>query len=237
MKTLDFGRSFVTFVTHGRGNNARIQVECRCRLSERNKASHDYLLVASCKSEDTFAEDDLFYRENYDFCGIFHERDYTIIRTHSRVGPGGKETGLVSDRFEDVLLHLTDAEGRECKHDGEVVQASLQGQPLVGVTEVFDPETGRKAVLEYPIKTMNANDIDDLWQVDTGPVVFPDFASSAERRIDWLELAFIALNRRDRAEFILQAPTLVACEDGGEVVVSHYSDIRKVEATSRILAL
>jgi len=33
MKTCDFSRSFVTFVTRGRGNNARIKVEARCAVS------------------------------------------------------------------------------------------------------------------------------------------------------------------------------------------------------------
>ena len=61
MTTWDFSRSFATFVTGGRGNNARIQVEAVCEIA----GGERYVLVASCKAEDTYAEENLFREPNY----------------------------------------------------------------------------------------------------------------------------------------------------------------------------
>ena len=75
MKVCDFSRSFLTFVTPGRGNNARLQVESVPRLKDKTASkSQTYYFFASCKSEDTFAKENLFYEENYDFCGYFRKK-------------------------------------------------------------------------------------------------------------------------------------------------------------------
>ena len=89
MRVLDFCRSFVTFVTHPpTSNNARIQVEARCVIRSTPDASPvEDLLVASCKSENTYAETDLFKQPNYDFCAIFSDTHYRI----HRVGPTAGE--------------------------------------------------------------------------------------------------------------------------------------------------
>jgi len=245
MEAIDFSRSFVTFVTPGRTNNARIQVECRCTLTEGDGAPQEYLLVASCKSENTYADDDLFKVPNYDFCGVFQRPDgadlagaeYTIIRTHAAAGVEPDETGAVGDRFDDLVVHLvTTDQARVCGSKGEVVQATLAGTPLVGRTALLDRDTGRRAVLEYPIRTMNANDIDTIYQVDTGPVVFPDLASPVERRIESLRLAFVVFSSPERAEFALLAPTPVRCKCGDDVLVSHYSQVVKVAAKNEVIA-
>ena len=41
-------------------------------------------------------------------------------------------------------------------------------------TQVRNEETGLQAIMEYPVKTMNTNRANDIYQVDTGPVAFPD---------------------------------------------------------------
>jgi hypothetical protein len=54
------------------------------RLTDRDAGTTtDYFFFASCKSEDTFAKQNLFYKDNYDFCGIFSIEEYVIFRTRS----------------------------------------------------------------------------------------------------------------------------------------------------------
>ncbi len=236
MDTLDFGRSFVTFVTPGHTNNARIQVECRVTLTAPDADPLTYLLLASCKGEDTYGAGDLFLQPNYDFCGIFSPHEYMIIRAHAASDLGGKEIGDISPRFDHLVIQLCEAEADDCEDDEEVVSVTLHGLPIVGITTIRDEATSREAVIEYPIKTMNVNDIDAIWQVDTGPALFPDLTADASRPIERFDLAFIAYSRLDRAEFILQVPTPVASGDG-EVLVPHYSQTRKLAATNRIVAL
>ena len=72
MNPYDYSRSFVTFVTPNRANNARLQIQSRCILTDTESfETKEYCFYASCKSEATFAKKNLFYDKNYDFCGIF----------------------------------------------------------------------------------------------------------------------------------------------------------------------
>ncbi len=59
MQVLDYGRSFVTFVSEGGRyrNNARLQIESRTTLTDtRSGESTRYMFFASCKSEDTLPD-------------------------------------------------------------------------------------------------------------------------------------------------------------------------------------
>ena len=84
---------------------------------------------------------------------------------------------------------------------------------------------------------MNFQPQDDSFQVDTGPVLVPDFQSKASRSIERLEMAHIAYNRLDRAEFILRRPTPVKDKEGKELCkVLHYSEVQETPARTIMLA-
>ena len=235
MDVIDFPRSFVTFVTPGRTNNARIQVECACTLVAPGQAPMQYLLVASCKSEDVYVEDGLFKQPNYDFCGIFSEDEYAIVRAHATSDEGGYEIGKVAERFEALHIHVARTEGRVCTRDEEIVQATLANVLLVARTELRDPQSGLEAALEYAIKTMNVREDGNVYQVDTGPVVFPDLAPPGREGIKRLTLAFVAFNCAERAEFVLQVPTAIGA--GDEVRTPHYSEVRKVSTKNETIVV
>ena len=232
MQVLDYNRSFVAFVTAGRGNNARLQVEAQCAISSGGRTS-TYLFFASCKSEDTFAPQNLFFRDNYDFCGIFSEEEYAIFRTKSTHHQGWKEQGRWRDRFEAVHQHLVRVEGRMLGEPAQIVRASLDNLPLVGRVEIASADQAAQAVLEFPIKTMNANDIETKYQVDTGPLPFPDFALSSARHIERLSPAFVAYNAPHFADFAVQQPLGV----GAGVEVTHYSRLCSLPARTSVIAL
>ena len=237
MKVRDYSRSFVTFVTRHRGNNARLQVESACTFTDaRSGVTHDYLFFASCKSEDTFAGAHLFYEDNYDFCGIFSDEAYAIFRTHATHAEGYREQGLWKDRFEDVRKHIVWTEGEPLHSGAEIVQASLDNTPLVGQVEIASEDGALRVTLEFPIKTMNANDIQNCWQVDTGPVAFPDFEMAAGRHIERLSPAYVAYNAPDFADFVVQQAFPVAA--GREMVqVTHYAGLVSLPAVTRVVAV
>ncbi len=94
--------------------------------------------------------------------------------------------------------------------------AVLANDLLVGVHRI---ETARyTAAIEYPVKTINANERDIVFQTDTGPILFPDLDRDPGELLSGLELAFTAANQLDWAEFIVRTRTPVA--DG--VDVFHY---------------
>jgi hypothetical protein len=119
----------------------------------------------------------------------------------------------------------------------EIVKATAENIQMVGRTEFHDPGTKQQYVLEYPIKTMNFQPKDDSFQVDTGSLLVPDFQSKSSRTIERLEMAHIAYNRLDRAEFILRRPTPVTDKEGTELCkVLHYSEIQETPARTIMLA-
>jgi len=82
---------------------------------------------------------------------------------------------------------------------------------------------------------MNVNDIRRAYQVDTGPILLPDFTSPKARMVERFVLAFVAYNRPDEAWFVIQEPTAVA--DGRPEKVSAYSRVVAVKARNSVLAL
>ena len=236
MKSCDFSRSFITFITKNRGNNARIQVESKCKiLDNKSGESECYYLVASCKGEDTYGKGRLFLVPSYDFCMIYSSKDFMIIRTHYNAERDNTTVGDNRGHFLDVAFHIKMAEAEILQNNSSIVQATLENMVLNGLTEIND-ESGRyKATIEFPIKTMNVNDIEVMYQVDTGPVLLPDFTSTKERMVERFRLAYVAYNRVDEAYFVVQEPTPIT--DNSMDKLSFYSEVIRKDSHNSVLAL
>ena len=243
--TLDYSRSYVTFVTEGRGNLARLQVESRCLLYDADgKLLEEFFQYASCKSEDTHGSGVLFYDLNYDFSGVFSKENYVIYRARAPQDDRPyHERGRVADRFEDLLFQIEEAgEARALESGQQIVDATLQGLPLVGRTEIkggIENGDGLRAVIEYPVKTINVNEEKQIFQVDTGPLAFPDFEalSGGSGLVDTIELAYVAYNKPDEAYFVIQRQSPVDPESSPGPKVCHYSDIRRFDAKNSLMAV
>ncbi|MBC8877044.1 MAG: hypothetical protein H8E44_47050 [Planctomycetes bacterium] len=236
---VDYAASYVTFVTPGRGNLARLQIESRCVLLDENgELVEEFFQFASCKSENTYAAEDLFQDPNYDFSGIFSREHFVIFRAHAPYSDIYAQRDEVRPRFEDLLFQIRAARGVQVLAENPaIVAATLRGLPLVGRTEIHDEVSGARAIIEYPVKTMNVNDLKNIYQVDTGPLAFPDFTVAAERPIDRMELAYVAHNRPDEAYFIVQRPTPIVIDKAEVCDVCHYSDIRHMPAKNTLVSL
>ena len=251
LSPMDFSRSFVTFVTRGRGNNARIQVEARCVLKDSEKGTtEEYFLLASCKSEDTYGQGDLFTKPNYDFSAIFSRKNYRLIRQHVSASNNNPSVGAISDFFDDVVFHIQPAGQPEVlRQSGDIVEATLKNRVLVGRTELTLKDGKIQAILDYPIKTINVNDQKTLFQIDTGPLLYPNLDSSHTRTIEAFEHAFLAYKTFDRAEFISLQPAFIldTIKNVTErerflplkaaLSVNHYSAVRKLPAKNTLMAI
>ena len=88
--------------------------------------------------------------------------------------------------------------------------------------------------MDYPIKTFNVNKRDNIYQTDTGPILFPDLSLTADRLITGFNLAFAAFNCRDWIELQVRESTDVP----GGARVYHYSRSVRLEAVhNQIFAL
>jgi hypothetical protein len=238
VNTYDFSRSFVTFVTRDYTNHARIQVEAVCYLTDQQKGTTDaYYLVASCKGEDTHGTSVLFLEPNYDFSAIFSDKEYFIIRVGVPHDLKKNSVGVNTDFFEEVRIAPSMVEGEILATHDDIVHTTLTNRRLNGRTEIADPVGRYHAVIEYPLKTINVNDRLNIYQVDTGPLLLPDFELRREQQVEQFQLAFIAYNKSDEAYFVIQEPTSVIADQLDALKVSHYSRIIGLTAKNTVIAL
>jgi hypothetical protein len=86
-------------------------------------------------------------------------------------------------------------------------------------------------VIEYPIKTINFSERDRYYQVDTGPLIFPDFnAAEGGDMLKALRLAYVSHNCPDWAEFILNVPTPIS----EAISVHHYSKSVRIDVRNQM---
>lgn len=258
MKTIDFSRSFLTFridtekkppktVSHKPPfslNNARIQIECRCMVTGKaTGTSHRFVLGASCKTERVGVERDIWLQPNADFAPIFSDDGFLNLKTYSQAGldvelypPGSgrqsdRQTGLLADVFDSTRVDIVETAGEVLDSGEAIVEATLANQRLNARTTI---ESDRcTAVIEYPVKTMNANERDVVYQTDTGPVLFPDLTAEPGDMLSRLELAFAAFNCSGWIEFLVRTPTPVS----DEIRVQHFSKPVRLDAKNEVIRL
>jgi hypothetical protein len=254
MNVYDFNRSFITFrvdfdekppitLSHRPPtpvNNTRISIECCCELTHReNGSSTRYVLGASCKTEAVGAERDIWTLPNADFCLAASEEEFLILKSWHRNNPGvmrypaslgpqpERQSGAVEDVWTRFKIDLCPAEGRELDSVQAIIDGTFRNNPLACRIE-YD-EGDYHVCIDHPIKTMNVNEKDLIYQTDTGPILLPDLSAErlrqSERLIETLDLAYSAFNSPTWAEFIINVPTPVA--EG--VSVNHYSRTRRIE--------
>ena len=237
MDCMDYAKSFIA----GKApwNSVRFWVESRTRVvDETTGASEDYYQCASCKSEDTFAEKELFYDDNYDFLPIFGPQFGLIFRRRACLNENYRSCVKAEELWDGQDCHIVERpDAQLLTTNAAVRKASARWLPLVARTEIRNEETHMRAIVECPVKTINIHEERDLYQVDTGPIAFPDLSRRWERTVDSLSLAFVAFNAPHFACFVIEEPTLVPEKHGGPCRVCHYSKRVTLPATNTLYAL
>ena len=239
-RCLDYGRSFLC--NPSPANSVRFWIESRTTvIDDLNGTSTEFYQCASCKSEHTFAEKDLFQEDNYDFLPIFggkEAEDLLIFRRPARLSERYRQITKSEKVWGKPILKLRAGRDVRALETWEAIrEATAAGVPLVSQTEIRDPETKLRAVIECPIKTMNVSVERKMYQVDTGPIALPDLSERSDPLIGTLSLAFVAFNAPDFADFVIEQPTPVI-EDGKELCkIHHYSGPISLPARNTLLAL
>ena len=246
---VDFGRSYL--IGNGSStapspepveqNDVRLQVESLVRLYDAGTGvPRTIYQCAACKAENTFdatGPGDLFKRPSYDFLPVACGSELLIFRRGLlAVESGYRSYYRYMPAFGDLRAQIVAARGVE-RLTGfrAVAQASSAGRPIIGRTVLADSGTGLRAELEYPIKTINVRYRPDVYQFDTGPVLFPDLGVRREVWADYLSLAFLAYETRTDgyADFVIESAVPVGPEPGAPRVM-HYDRHEYRPATNTI---
>ncbi|MBM4001519.1 MAG: exo-alpha-sialidase [Planctomycetes bacterium] len=245
---LDYGRSFIN--TRADFNSPRFWVESRCRVTDGSTGKYvEFFQCGLCKAEDTFAQRDLFLPDNYDFLPVFSADQGVIFRRKVRVAEPYRDVRPLDQWWGGAEFQLVEGKPRLLRTSDEIYAAMRDGLPLVGQTEIRDPATGRTAVIEYPIKTINYERSRKDWQVDTGTVLLPDLNQPLERQANSIRLAHIAFRNPYWADFLVDGPTPVASSPNeptpgapitspqSDVLTYHYSKSMHHSTRNALLAL
>ena len=237
IECLDYGRSFISGTAPF--NCVRFWVESRTTIFDDEAGTAvDYYQCASCKSEHTFAEQDLFQGDNYDFLPILGDGYWLVFRRPARISPRYRTVSTTGELWGEPKMMLHNAVGvTELDTFEKIRDATAAGLPIVTRTEISNHETGLRAVIECPTKTMNISLDKSMYQVDTGPIALPDLTKRFEPQIDCMSLAFIAFNAPHFADFVIEQPTPVVEDEQEKCQVYHFSSPFSLPAKNVVLAL
>jgi hypothetical protein len=243
----DFSRSYVTWSIppdpndHRKpghmpwGNSARILIDARCTIHDDAAGTSDsFFLIAPCRTEWMYRDEEIVQNPNSEYRVIFSkERQLFVGKSMIESGPRPASTTI--DVFTSFAITTETMPAVILETDEAVVAATIQHVPIGVQTELVNERSGLRAMLEYPVRTMNFHEERQRFQVDTGPLIFPDLESSERHLIDRCKLAHIVFNRFDYAEFVCKRPTPVI--RNGETVASvfHYSEFHRMAVTNTIL--
>lgn len=237
---LDYGRSFICNTSPD--NSVRFWIESRTTVIDDScGTATEFYQCGSCKSENTFAEKDLFIADNYDFIPIFGGKDaedLLVFRRPARLSDNYRTIVKSEKYWGKPILKLRQGQNvRVIETWEEIRDVTAAALPIVSRTEIANPQTKLRAVIECPVKTMNIAHPGKIYQVDTGPIAFADISRRAEPLIDCLSLAFVAFNAPHFADFIIEQPTAVS-EGGKELCkIYHYSNPFSLPAKNTLFAL
>ncbi len=237
IECLDYGRSFICGTSNE--NAVRFWVESRTILYD-DKAGAKLVIYqcGSCKAEATFAKENLLQQDNYDFMPIYGGEHLLIFRRHADVRDRYRQVVPADAGFGEPIMRLKYGKiVKEIKTFEQIRDVTAIATPLAAQTEITNKETGLRCMMEYPIKTMNISADKGMWQVDTGPIAFPDLSKRYEPAVGSVRLAFAVFNAPHFCDFVIEQPTSVP-RDGPETCkVYHYSDPVSFPAKNRVLSV
>jgi len=222
---IDFGRSYFTCTSHpqqpdpyykypsggfvgrdGAVNRVRMQFDATCTLAnEKTGHTDDLFLLWPYRDEYKIVTENLFQVPNGEarlVCG----REY-CVPISSR--PSNEREDLkrlkLSDRFRDYSIQIrTFQEPQTLTTEDEIIKATMAEHIMNARTMYRDRQRGVRVTLEFPVKLINLQQKEKLFQVCMGPVLLPDLVTWDGISVDRVFLAEVAFSGFDYVEFALR---------------------------------
>jgi hypothetical protein len=162
-------------------------------------------LLCPCRSEYTIVTENLFQVPNTEFRVVFGRTHSVPIAREPANAPEQSQRRVLAEQFADHTVRVRTLEGaRRLTTAGEVIEAVWADQTVNGRTTYRDPKRAVTVTLEYPVKLINLQQREGLFQVCTGAVVVPDLTTWDGVGVDRTFLAHLAFSGFDYVEFALR---------------------------------
>jgi hypothetical protein len=226
-------------------NNVRMLLDARAVITHKESGRvHDYVLTASCKSEQVWVKRDIWHQPNADMCMLAGPDEFLVYKRCDKTDKGvmlfPPSLGVQPERqlddpkecFDRFSINLAARPGCLLENLDAILDTLSADTPVVAQTEYETANYG--VLLEYPVKVVNFSERERYYQVDTGPILLPDFDRDYCSLLEGCRLAYVAHNCPEWAEFIVCVPTPVT----DSVKVHHYSKTFRIEGTrNRLIAV
>lgn len=226
-------------------NNVRAPLDARAVVTEKGTgAEREFALTVSCQAEQVWVRRDVWHDPPADMCMIASRDEFLIVKRWDRAEKGvpryPASLGVQPERqldnphacFERYGIARVTRPGRLLATTEAIVETLSTSDPVVAQTEYRSD--GHRVLLEYPVKIVNFSERENYYQVDTGPILLPDLGDGSRPLIKGMQLAYVAHNTTDWAEFLVNAPVSVA----PGVKVHHYSrTVRLENVVNRLYAV
>jgi hypothetical protein len=197
----------------GSVRDVRILYDAKCDIINHSTGHIEELfLLHPCLSEYTIPKRDFFMLPTSEFRVVFsrtHSIPIAKLPSNATEAVKPRPHKFASTRFttrtHNRFTRLSSAK--------EVIEATLAGKPLNVRTTHKNDAGGYTLALEYPVRTMNLNVEEGLFQFETGPTPLPDMNGWDGTRPMRAFLTFVAASDFDFAEFILRREVEPSEED------------------------
>lgn len=157
---------------------------------------------------------------------MYIEKNLIQLPTHDGIG-------AVVTKFEYSMRYF--AEVVEITTYDEVYDAVINYKPILGRTHYIDHRKDEiEVVSEYPVSIINVRHKHQVWQVDAGPVILPDFTIEKKLKVSVFRQAFLVYNRWDYAEYVMQLPVI---HKGADHPFVHYTDHKPLDARNQLFVV
>ncbi len=221
---IDFGRSYFTWTSHptkpdphykyaggfvgkdGAVHRVRIQFDATCTLTnDKTGKSDELFLLCPCRTEYTIVTENLFQVPNGEFRVVFGREHSVPLARRPSSEPEPLKRRKLSEQFASHQVDLRKFEPARTVTTAEgVIEATVADAVMNGRTTYRDAARGVTVTLEYPIKLINLQQREKLFQVCMGPVPLPDLATWDGVSVDRAFLAHLAFSDFDYMEFMLR---------------------------------
>ncbi len=226
-------------------NHVRMPIECRTLITEEATGrAHEFFLGTSCKSEQVWVKSGVWHQPNADMLMWASRDQFVIFKRWDKADKGvmlhpptrgvqpERQLGDPREAFDRFAVAVTQQRGRVLENLDDILKALSCERLVVSQTEYR--AAGCRVLIEYPVKTVNYSERERYYQVDTGPVLLPDFSNPRVSLIEGCRLAYVAHNCPGWAEFIVNVPTPLT----DTIKVHHYAKSERVEGTmNRLIVL
>ena len=231
----DYANSFVQWDQNTADTTPRCALHASCKIRGKGEEFREYFLSHPCAGEKMYAEKNIIAQPTMEFHAVYCDDGQFMFVKQFDDSPGierqayrvgdivDSKTNIVTtiDRMESGLRYYVEV--AEMTSYKEVHDAMMGNKPILGRTRYITSNANKtiEVVAEYPVTVMNARHEHDIWQVDTGPILLPDFTIEHALEVAIFRQAYIVYNRWNYSEYAMRLPVNIK---GASYPVLQYTD-------------